>query len=246
VTWIETKISSRRDWAPGLMSLELEAVASPFTPGQFINLGLDRGGDRVKRSYSLASAPGARSEVYLSHVPGGGLTPALFELAPGDPVWLDDRALGFFTLEHVPPAERVWLLATGTGLGPFLSMLRSSTIWERFSRVVLVHGVRHVSHLGYSEELARLAHERRGQLDYVPALTRDEPPPSGLAGRMPALIEGGALEQRVGLSFDGALDHVLLCGNPAMIEETRAVLERRGLAKHRPRKPGHITIESYW
>jgi ferredoxin/flavodoxin---NADP+ reductase len=146
----------------------------------------------------------------------------------------------------VPPAERVWLLATGTGLGPFLSMLRSPTIWERFSRVVLVHGVRHVSHLGYSEELARIARDRGGQLDYVPALTRDEPPASGLAGRLPALIESGALERRVGLSLDAARDHVLLCGNPAMIEETRVMLERRGLAKHRPRKPGHITIESYW
>jgi ferredoxin--NADP+ reductase len=246
VTWIETKIESRRDWAPGLMSLELAAVASPFIPGQFINLGLDRGGDRLKRSYSLASAAGERCEVYLSRVPEGALTPALFDLGPGDPVWLDDRALGFFTLDHVPPAERVWLLATGTGLGPFLSMLRGPTLWQRFSRIVLVHGVRQVSHLGYSEELARLAHDRRGQLEYVPALTREAPPAGGLAGRLPALIEAGELERRVGLSFDPARDHVLLCGNPAMIEETRVVLESRGLAKHRPRKPGQITIESYW
>ncbi len=246
MTWIETTITSRRDWAPGLMSLSLEASASPFTPGQFINLALDVGADRVKRSYSLASAPGAPSEVYLSLVPEGVLTPALFERGPGDRVWLDDRALGFFTLDHVPAAERLWLVATGTGLGPFLSMLRSPTIWQRFSRIVLVHGVRYVSHLGYGAELSRLVEQHAGQLSYVPALTREAPPSGALAGRLPALLASGELEQQLSLAIDPALDHVLLCGNPAMIDEVQTVLGARGLNKHRPRKPGHITIESYW
>jgi ferredoxin/flavodoxin---NADP+ reductase len=246
VTWIETKITRRTDWADGLISLELEAAASPFIPGQFINLGLDLDGNRVKRSYSLASVPGEPCEVYLALVSGGALTPPLFERGAGDAVWLDDRALGFFTLEHVPAAERVWLLATGTGLGPFLSMLRSPTIWQRFSRIVLVHGVRHVSHLGYTDELARLVREHPGQLDYVPMLTRDAPPAGGLSGRLPALIEAGELEARLGLRLDPARDHVLLCGNPGMITDVQAVLGARGLDKHRPRKPGHITIESYW
>ncbi len=228
------------------MSLELEAITSPFVPGQFVNLGLDLGGSRIKRSYSLASAPGQPSEVYLALVPEGALTPALFERGAGDSVWLDDRALGFFTLEHVPPAERVWLLATGTGIGPFLAMLRSPTLWQRFTRIVLVHGVRYVSHLGYADELARLAREHAGQLDYLPVVTRDAAPSGALSGRLPGLIESGELERRLGLSFDASRDHVLLCGNPAMITEAQAVLAARGLEKHRPRKPGHVTIESYW
>lgn len=246
VTWIETKIARRRDWAPGLMSLELEARAQTFVPGQFINLGLDIGGSRVKRSYSLASAPGEPCEVYLSLVPEGGLTPALFERQPGDTVWLDDRALGFFTLDHIPVAERAWLVATGTGLGPFLSMLRSPAIWQRFARVVLVHGVRYLSHLGYADELARLVAEHPGQLSYLPAVTREEPSAGVCSGRLPALIASGELERRLELGFDPARDHVLLCGNPAMITEVQSLLGSRGLEKHRPRKPGHITIESYW
>lgn len=250
MTWIETKIASRKDWAPGLMSLTLEASTASFVPGQFVNLGLDvdagSGGPRIKRSYSLASPPGAPTEVYLSLVEGGALTPALFERGPGDRVWLDDRALGFFTLEHVPPAGRAWLLATGTGLGPFLSMLRSESIWQRFERIVLVQGVRYVAHLGYAEELQRIAAERGGQLIYLPLVTREAPPPGGLAGRLPTLIESGALEQRVGLTFAAPTDHVLMCGNPAMISEVQAVLGGRGLIKHRPRKPGHISFESYW
>jgi ferredoxin--NADP+ reductase len=246
VTWIETKIAHRRDWAPGLMSLELEARAETFVPGQFINLGLDLGGSRLKRSYSLASAPGQPCEVYLSLVPEGGLTPALFERRQGDALWLDDRALGFFTLDHIPAAERAWLVATGTGLGPFLSMLRSPTIWQRFSRIVLVHGVRYVSHLGYADELARLVAEHPGQLDYVAAVTREAAPPGVLSGRLPALLASGELERRLDLELDRARDHVLLCGNPAMITEVQALLGTRGLDKHRPRKPGHVTIESYW
>jgi ferredoxin--NADP+ reductase len=246
VTWIETKIVSRRDWAPGLMSLSLEAGVDPFVPGQFINLGLDLGGSRVKRSYSLASAPGAPSEVYLSLVPEGGLTPALFERGPGASIWLDDRALGFFTLEHVPPAERLWMLATGTGLGPFLAMLRSPTVWQRFRRIIVVHGVRYVSHLGYAEELARLVEEHPEQLSYAPAVTREAPPAGVLSGRLPALIASGELEKSLALGFEVARDHVLMCGNPAMIAEVQSELGARGLQKHRPRKPGHITIESYW
>lgn len=245
MTWIETKIARRRDWASGLMSLELEARAEPFVPGQFVNLGLDIDGNRLKRSYSLASAPGAASEVYLSLVPEGGLTPALFERGTGDAVWLDDRPLGFFTLEHIPAAERAWLVATGTGLGPFLSMLRSPTIWQRFARIVLVHGVRYVSHLGYADELTRLVAEHPGQLDYVPAVTR-EAAPGIISGRLPALIASAELERRVDVQLDPARDHVLLCGNPAMIMEMQAELGKRGFAKHRPRKPGQITIESYW
>jgi ferredoxin/flavodoxin---NADP+ reductase len=246
VTWIETKIVSRRDWAPGLMSLSLEAGPAAFVPGQFISLGLDLGENRVKRSYSLASAPADACEVYLSLVPEGVLTPALFARGPGDGVWLDDRALGFFTLDHVPAAERLWMIATGTGLGPFVAMLRSPTVWQRFSRIVVVHGARYVSHLGYASELARLVEQNPAQLAYVPALTREEPPPGVLAGRLPALIASGELERRLELGFDPARDHVLLCGNPAMISEVQSVLGARGLAKHRPRKPGQISIESYW
>lgn len=246
MTWIESEIIRRHDWAPGLMTLSLAVVPSVYVPGQFVNLGLDRGGARIKRSYSLASAAGEPSELYLTEVAGGGLTPELFRLHSGDRVWMDDRALGFFTLDHVPPARHLWLLATGTGLGPFIAMLRSPTIWERSERVVLVHGVRRIDHLGYAPELARLLAARAGQFVYVPVVSRDVAPPGGLEGRVPTLIESGALERLAGLALEPEATHVLLCGNPAMIADVQALLERRGMHKHRPRKPGHISFESYW
>ena len=246
MAWRESQLVRRHVWAEGLISVAVDAVVSPFVPGQFVNLGLDLAGERVKRSYSLASAPGEPGEFYLAHVPGGVLTSPLFELQVGDKLWIDDRALGFFTLDHVPEANHLWLLATGTGLGPFLSMLRTEQVWRRFSRIVLVHGVRQIAHLGYAELLSGLARDKASQFTYLPAITREAPPAGGLAGRLPQLVASGLLEQSAGLQLSALDSHVLLCGNPDMLNEVQAVLGERGMQKHRPRKPGHITFESYW
>lgn len=236
----------RHEWAPGLITLGLDSVVEAHVAGQFVNLAIERDGAKIKRSYSLASAPGQPSEFYVTEVQGGVVTPSLLSLSVGDPLWVDDRALGFFTLDHVPAAPHVWLLATGTGLGPFIAMLRSPTIWERFSRIVLIHGVRHTAQLGYMDELSLLARRSPEQLSYVPLVTREVPPPFGLAGRLPALVRSGELERRAGVLFAPGQSQVLLCGNPEMISETQRALGERGLEKHRAKKPGHVTLESYW
>lgn len=246
MAWVESKIARRRVWADGLISLTLDVTVAPFVPGQYVNLGLDLGGERQKRSYSIASGVGEPTELYLSLVPGGVLTPSLFDLPEGAPLWVDDRPLGFFTLQYVPEARHLWLVATGTGLGPFLSMLKGEEIWRRFSRVVLAHGVREQAHLGYSEQLAELARGRATQFAYVPLVTREAPPAGGLRGRVPQLIESGELEARASLQLDPETTHVLLCGNPNMLSDAQTALAARGLVKHRPRKPGHVSVESYW
>lgn len=246
MTWVESRIARRHDWAEGLISLTLDVVVSPFVPGQYVNLGLDLAGTRVKRSYSLASGAGEPSEFYLSEVPGGVLTPDLFARGEGDSLWIDDRPLGFFTLQQVPEARHLWLFATGTGLGPFVAMLKGEEIWRRFSRIVLAHGVRQRSHLGYSESLAGWARERAPQFSYLPLITREPAPPGALHGRLPQLIESGALEASAGLRLEPEGTHVLLCGNPNMLSDAQTALAARGLVKHRPRKPGHVSVESYW
>jgi ferredoxin/flavodoxin---NADP+ reductase len=246
MAWLESKIARRHVWAEGLISLTLDATLAPFVPGQYVNLGLDIAGTRVKRSYSLASGVAERCEFYLSHVPGGALTPALFELNVGDAIWIDDRPLGFFTLQHVPVAQKLWLFATGTGLGPFLAMLKGHEIWSRFERIVLAHGVRLNAHLGYADVLSGWARERPGQFSYLPMTTREPALPGGLHGRLPELIRSGALETSAGLALEPEGTHVLLCGNPNMLSDVQAVLGERGLVKHRPRKPGHVSVESYW
>lgn len=226
------------------MTLQL-AVGAEFRPGQFMNLGLHLPTGFVSRSYSLASAPGAPIEVLLTRVGEGALTPALFELQPGAPVFLDPKPQGFFTFDYVPPHRELWLLATGTGLGPFLSMLRSGAAFERATRVVLVHGTRGPAELAHRAELEALVGARRGEFRYVPVLSR-QPEPDLLQGRLTAALQSGELERRAETPLVAESAHVMLCGNPSMIDEVIAQLAERGLRRHRQRVPGHITTEKYW
>jgi ferredoxin--NADP+ reductase len=243
---IEAKITFRRDWAPGLATLGLSAALDTFRPGQFVNLGLEVAGELVRRAYSLASAPGADPEIFLNEVEGGGLTPSLFRLQPGDRVLVEQKPQGFFTLDWVPPADELWLCATGTGLAPFVSMLRSGEPLQKFLRVVLVHGVRQSDQLAYAGELESLGAASHGRFAHIGVVSRQPDAPGVLHGRITSALESGALEQSAGLQLSPTHSHVMLCGNPTMIDEMTAQLAARGLRRHRQRKPGHVTSERFW
>ncbi len=246
MSWTESRILQRRVWAEGLITLRLDAQIEPFAAGQFVNLGLDIGGTLVRRSYSMASAPDAPLEFYLNLVEGGVLTPRLFEMPLGSGVEVQTTPQGFFTLAYVPPAKELWMVATGTGLGPFMSMLGTEEPWQRFERIVLVHGVRIAAHLGYGEELAELSRAHGGRLVRVPVVSREPDAEGVLHGRITRLFEQGELERAAGLTLSPERSHLMLCGNPGMIAETIDLLKHRGLRKHRMRAPGHISIEKYW
>lgn len=226
------------------MTIELASDVPPFEAGQFFNLGVQSGEAVLRRSYSAASAPGAPLEFFLSEVEGGGLTPHIFRLEEGDSILLDQTPLGFFTLKEVPEAQSLWLVATGTGLGPFISMLRQGAVFERFERVVLVHGVRGEEQLGYRDELETLA-EMVPQLKYIGAVSGSSSETELPVGRITSQFESGQLEERARTTFD-ADAHMLLCGNPLMIEDMTALLKARGFEKHRRKKPGHFNFEKYW
>jgi len=200
----------------------------------------------IGRPYSFVNPPhSAPHEFYLLVVPGGPLSPRLAALAAGDPLWLGARANGFFSVPEVPPADVLWCLATGTGIGPFLSMLRTSETWARFARVVLVHAVRSAAELTYRDAISSVEREHAGAFSYVPMVSR-QAHPLALAGRIPAAIDDGRLEARVGIALSPENSQVMLCGNPAMVEDTQATLLRRGMRRHRRREPGHVTVETYW
>jgi ferredoxin--NADP+ reductase len=210
-----------------------------------MNLGLPLPSGFVSRSYSLASAPGEQLEVLLARVGAGALTPALFDLAVGAELSLDPKPQGFFTFDYVPSHRELWMLATGTGLGPFLSMLRSREAFARAERVILAHGTRGATELAHREELETLVQSEHGRFVYLPVLSR-QPEPGLLQGRVTSVLASGELERRAGTELAAASAHVLLCGNPAMIEETTLQLGQRGLKRHRQRTPGQITTEKYW
>jgi ferredoxin--NADP+ reductase len=245
---VRSRITERKEWSAGLISITVEQAAD-FTPGQFFNLGLDCAGKIVRRSYSAASPPGAPLEFLLSEVPRGELTPRLFALGVGDEVLIDTAPLGFFTLKEVPETKHLWLVATGTGLGPYLSMLRAGALWGRFARVTVVHGVREATQLAYGDELRGLEHRAAElnyfpELNYVPVLSRASDEPTMQSGRITHAWDTGALEKAAG-HFDHD-SHMLLCGNPQMIEDMASRLQDRGFERHRRRQAGHYNFEKYW
>lgn len=240
--FLTCRIARVENWCKGLRSIWLD-TSLPFAAGQFFQLALTQDGRSDKRSYSAASAPGAPLEFLISEVAGGVLSPRLCSLHAGDEVDVDPTALGFFTLDEVPDCETLWLISTGTGLGPTLSMLREGTPFDRFRRVCVVHGVRTSEHLAHSGDLRQLV-QTRG-LIYVPAVSQGAAPPGGVAGRVTRVYEDGSLEATAGVALDSH-SHVLLCGNPAMIDEMSGLFRARGLKKHRRRDPGHFNFEKYW
>lgn len=243
--WVEGRVAGVRHWHGGLYSLQVDAGIEPFQAGQFIKLGLEIDGEVVGRPYSLINAPDERPlEFYFNVVPAGPLSPRLAGLVRGEGVLLAPRASGFMVMEEVPEAPHLWLMATGTGVGPFLSILKTDTPWQRFHRVTLVHAVRFAAELSYADVISGFAQQHPEQFRFVPVVSR-EVADCALAGRVTAALSNGALEARVGVPIDTG-SQIMLCGNPDMVRDTTDALVARGLKKHRRRDPGQITVENYW
>ena len=223
-----------------------------FTAGQFARLGVRKpSGSIVWRAYSMVSAPHDEFLDFFSIVvPDGEFTSELSRLAVGDELLIDKQAFGFLTLDRFPDGRDLWLLATGTGLAPFLSILQGFEAWERFERIILVYSVREARELAYQSLIAELPQreylEGLGhKLTYLPVVTREQVP-GALNGRITQLIESGELERAADLKLTPEHSRIMLCGNPQMIEDTRQVLKARDLNLALTRKPGQVAVENYW
>ena len=238
--WLTGTVVENRHWTETLFSLRLEGAPLEFQAGQFVRIALDIDGERVARAFSFVNAPqDPVLEFYGVIVPQGPLSPRLARLSSGDALHVAGNPAGFLVLSEVPDAETLWLISTGTGLAPFLSILRTETPWRRFRKVVLVHAVRYAYELTYREMIAATPAR------YVTFVSREQVAGS-LAGRIPAAIADGRLEQAAGVELAPDTSQVMLCGNPQMLKDAAAALMARGLRKHRRRAPGHITVESFW
>jgi len=244
--WVTGRVVALRRWTERLCSLQVEAAVEPFRAGQYNRLRLRVAGEWVARPYSYVNAPAVRPlEFYLTEVPGGPLSGRLLRLQPGDTVELMPRASGLFTLDQVPPAHALWLLATGTGLGPFLAILGAGEVWSRFATVCLVHGVRTPDEFGYREQLQQWQADSGGRLRYLPLLSRASE--SGvISGRVTTALLNGDLETQADLDIAPGRSQVMLCGNPGMVQEVQHLLAARGLVRNRRGHPGQITVENYW
>lgn len=244
--FVEGRVEGKRRWTERLYSLQVDAEVAPFQAGQFTKLALDINGKVVGRPYSFVNAPGQHPlEFYFIQVPGGLLTERLAMLEAGDAVLVSPSGVGFLTLSEVPEARHLWLLSTGTGIGPFLSILKTDEPWQRFDHVVLAHGVRHADELTYAETIREFAQRHGEQFRFVPFVSRAETD-FALQAHIPEALTDGRLEAKAGVTLTPENSQVMLCGNPDMLRDTTEVLLARGLKKNRRHDHGHITLESYW
>lgn len=244
--WVQGQIVGKRYWTDNLFSLRIDAPVEEFRAGQFTQLALDIDGERIGRPYSFVNGPGERPlEFHFITIPRGPLTDRLQHLDAGDSIWISARPAGYFTLAGVRDAEHLWLMATGTALGVFLSLLKTDEIWERFGRVILVHAARTQSELTYRDEIEGFRERWPRNFTYVPFVSRED---TGFAirDRIPNAIANGRLAAAAGAPLHPQDSQVMLCGNPGMVRDTTRVLEELGFTRNLRKSPGNITSEHYW
>lgn len=249
----ELEVLWAHHWTDQLFSF---AIARPadfrFRSGEFVMLGLpgDDGGKPILRAYSIASPHWDEQLEFLSiKVPDGPLTSRLQKIQPGDTVLLGRKPTGTLVLDALTGGERLWLIGTGTGLAPWISVVRDPDTYARFKQVVVCHTVRNVADLSYRDFLTSGIHddpligeEAKAQLTYYPTVTREafETP-----GRITDRIKSGALFADLGLptGFSPDRDRVMLCGSMAMIKEAGELLETFGLKEGSNAEPGDYVLE---
>lgn len=243
--WLDASITDKRQWTDTHFSLRIGTPAFDFKAGQFVRIGLEVDGEVLARPYSLVNPPhDSGLEIFFNLVPEGPLTGRLAGLDIGEPVKLSASANGFLVLDEIPDSRELWMLATGTGVGPFLSILRTEQPWQRYDKVVLVYSVRSGDELAYLEVIESIAAQRGDRFVFVPVVTR-EPVDGALNQRITSALDSGELERLVGSSIEPSRSHVMMCGNSAMIRDVFERLSARGMKKHLRRDPGHITTEKY-
>ena len=235
-----------------------DAGVPDFLPGQYVALGLPGSAPRasyfppeieshpaekiIKRAYSLGSPPSERGffEFYIAILPQGALTARLANLHAGDRLFAAPKVIGTFTLKDVPVERNLVFVATGTGIAPFVSMLRHLPTWGNGRQITLLHGVRFARDLAYRQEL-KAVESKHKQFRYLTFVSREESPSDARHGYVQSAFAHGGLE------VDPRKDHIFLCGNPAMCDAMVALMAERGYSEHSRRNPeGSLHLERYW
>lgn len=257
---LNATVVKRQNVTDELMILHIkpDAGVPEFLPGQYLAIGMFGSSPRpesyppereqqnpekiIKRAYSIGSSPSLREhiELYIAIVPDGALTSRLALVKENDRIFAAPKITGTFTIDEVPEFENLILIATGTGLAPYISMIRTPSTWREGRTVTIIHGVRYAKDLAYREELTALA-EARGDFRYLPIVSRADPEWDGARGHIQSLFDTQVL------GADAARDHVFLCGNPAMVNDMESRLLSSGYSVHGRKNPtGKLHLEKYW
>jgi ferredoxin/flavodoxin---NADP+ reductase len=246
----QEQVTSIRHWNDSLFSFTTSRNASlRFENGHFVMMGLEVEGKPLMRAYSIASANYEEElEFFSIKVADGPLTSRLQNIQVGDPILVSSKPTGTLVADHLLPGRNLYLISTGTGLAPFMSIIRDPDIYERFDKVILTHGVRTVSELAYQDTILNelpnnefFGEQVREKLIYYPTVTRE---PFRNQGRITDLINSGKLFRDIGLpDIDPESDRFMICGSPIMLKDTCDLLNARGLKESRHGQQAHYVIE---
>lgn len=248
------KVTYLKKWTDHLFSFRTTRNESyKFIPGQFARLGvLKDDGTFVWRPYSIVSADyDEELEFYSIIVPDGEFTQRLKNIDIGDDIYVDKTNYGLLTTDRFESGKHLWLLSTGTGLAPFISILYDFSVWDAYEKIILVHCARDKSELAYMDLInSFFTHEYYGdlvkdKLIYVKLLTRDNTG-ADLYGRITDLIKNNKLQEFVGIDINKDDSRVMICGNPEMVDDTRKMLGEMDLTVSKRGKPGNMAVENYW
>ncbi|MCB1752451.1 MAG: ferredoxin--NADP reductase [Gammaproteobacteria bacterium] len=247
---ITERVTEVHHWDENLFSFKTSRDPSfRFHNGHFTMIGLELDGRPLMRAYSIVSANYEEELEFLSiKVPDGLLTSRLQHLKVGDKLLLSRKPTGTLIVDNLLPGRNLYLIATGTGLAPFMSIIKDPEIYERFERIVLAHGVRYRSELAYARTITEelpgneyFGDQVREKLIYYPSVTRE---PFDTNGRLTDLMRSGKLFDDVGHEpFDVAHDRFMICGSPSMLKEACAILEKQGFIESHRGVVGHYVIE---
>ncbi|WP_343154769.1 FAD-binding oxidoreductase [Buchnera aphidicola (Pseudoregma panicola)] len=246
--WIEATIIKIKKWKFPLFSIIVNAKILPFKAGQFTKIAILKNGKKIQRAYSYVNSPKNKNlEFYVTYVKNGVITKHLYDLNPGNKIIISKKSFGFFTLTEIPKTKYLWMISTGTAIGPYLSILQyGGKEIKKFNKIILIHAVRYKNQLNYKKILKKIKLKYNNFI-FQKVVSREKLNKKYLFGRIPKLLNDNVIEKKMNIKINNKNSHFMICGNPDMVKDTKQILIKKYKLKKNLRKlPGNITTENYW